>query len=262
MKKLLFIALMLSFSWSEAQADYVHLTADKRVEWDSKNQTITAVGNAVATKQDMKIRADKMTAFYLKGSQKEDKSNIEKVHASGAVNLTSPQAKGYGDTLDYLVKTDEIILKGQPAKIKTNKETITAKDSITYYPSKQIAVALGDVISKDAENQVRSDKMVAYFQKDSSGKMQMNKVEIFGNIKITTPNGNVASDKGIYFPQTGIIRLYEHITLEQDGNKLHGDYAESNLNTGISRIIAGPNTSGRVSGVFKEKKSNKSKTEK
>ena len=260
MKKLLYITLVLAFFSSAAKADYINLTADKRVEWDSKNQTMTAVGNAVATKQDMKIRADKMTAHYSKGADKKTKSGIEKVHASGAVNLSSPQADGYGDTLDYLVGTDEIILKGQPAKIKTAKETITAKDSITYYPSKQMAVALGDVISKDAENQVRSDKMVAYFQKDATGKMQMDKVEIFGHITITTPNGNVNSDRGVYFPQTGIVKLYDRITLEQDGNKLHGDYAESNLNTGISRIIAGPNSGGRVSGVFKEKKSDNSKS--
>ena len=47
-----------------AAAEEVHLTADERVEWHQNEQKMVAVGNAVATKQDMNIRADRMTAFY------------------------------------------------------------------------------------------------------------------------------------------------------------------------------------------------------
>ena len=61
------IAAFLMIS-AQAQAQYMNLTADKEVEWDSLAQKMTAVGNAVASKKDLQIRADKMTAYYAKNS--------------------------------------------------------------------------------------------------------------------------------------------------------------------------------------------------
>ncbi len=237
------------------QAQYMNLTADKEVEWDSLAQKMTAVGNAIASKKDLQIRADKMTAYYAKNSSAAKKSSITEVHAAGNVIVTTPKAKAYGQTMDYDLTKDSVVLKGAPAKIQTEKETITAKDNITYYPAQEKAVALGNVIATDKQNnKIYSDKMVAFFEKNSqTGNMEMNKIEIYDNIKIVTDNATVTADKGMYLPQTGVIKLYDHVLIDQQGNKLRGDFAETNLNTGKSRIIAGKTSQGRVSGVFKQK---------
>ena len=83
--------------------------------------------------------------------------------------------------------------------------------------------------------------------------MTLDKVDIFGNIKIITKDAEVSAEKGTYLPQSGLIKLFNNVTINQQGNILHGDKAETNLNTGISRLLSG-NKNGRVKGVFKEKK--------
>ena len=169
MQKLFIIPALALLIAAPAAAEEVHLTADERVEWHQNEQKMVAVGNAVATKQDMNIRADRMTAFYetsKKGGEKA-RSNIRDVHAVGGVVMTSPNAKAYGDTMDYDLIKDEMILRGKPvSKIVTNdNKTITATESITYYPSQDKAVALGDVVAKDPENTIYGNKMISFLPK-------------------------------------------------------------------------------------------------
>lgn len=256
MFRLVYAIAALLIATGTARAQYMNLTADKEVEWDSLAQKMTAVGNAVASKKDLQIRADKMTAYYTKNSSAASKKNaISEVHAEGDVVVTTPKAKAFGNTVDYDLAKDSVVLKGEPAKIQTEKETISAKDNITYYPSLEKAVALGEVFATDQKNnKIYSDKMVAFFEKDAkTDNLEMTKVEIYDNIKIVTPNASVTADKGMYLPKTGIVKLYDHVLIDQQGNKLQGDFAETNLNTGKSRIIAGKTSQGRVSGVFKQK---------
>lgn len=258
MNKFILTLAAICFSAPAASAQFINLTADKQVEWDSKAQKMTAVGNAVATKDNMEIKADKMVAYYAKNTspQAKNKTTISEVHAEGHITMRSERATAYGDIMDYDIAEDAVVLRGAPAKIKTDRETITADDNITYYPGRQKAVATGNVFAQDQkQNKIYSDKMVAFFKKnEKSGSLEMEKVEIYGNVKIKTPDADVTADKGLYLPQTGIVKLFDNVLITQDGNKLRGDFAETNLNTGISRLLAGKTSSGRVSGIFKEKK--------
>ena len=53
MNKFILTLAAICFSAAAASAQFINLTADKQVEWDSKAQKMTAVGNAVATKDNM-----------------------------------------------------------------------------------------------------------------------------------------------------------------------------------------------------------------
>lgn len=257
MRKFSYIIMAVLLSTTTTQAQYITLDADKEVIWDSQAQKMSAIGNAVATKGDMKVKAAKMEAYYAKNNNT-GKNTITEVHAYDNVIMTSPKANAYGDTLDYDVIKDEVILKGRPAKLKTDKEVITAKDKITYYPTAQKAIALGDVHATDKDNnQIFSQKMIAFFQKNEKDEMIMDKVEIYDNVKIVTKDATVTADKGLYLPKTAVIKLFDNVLIDQQGNKLKGDFAETNLNTGKSRIIAGQTSQGKVSGIFKEKKKDK-----
>ena len=246
---------------SPVRAEDMELTADNRVEWHRQEQKIVALGNAVATRKDMRVRADIMSADYKK-LPPNNKTQITSVHAQGGVIMTSPRAKAFGNTLDYDLAPNSILLKGTPAKIKTETETLTATDSITYYPDAQKAVALGSVQADNGKDKIFGDKMIAYFEPKSQtdNALEMKQVEIYGNVKIINADTTVWADKGIYRPKTGIVKLYDHITIEQNGNRLHGDYAQSDLNSGISKIMAGKTSKQRVTGVFKEKSKNQKKS--
>ena len=258
---LAFITALLSLS--AAQAENMELTADNRVEWHQKEQKIVAIGNAVATRQDLRVRADKMSADYKK-TPPAGKTQITSVHAEGNVIMHSQRADAFGHTLDYDLGKDLVHLQGSPAKIKTATETLTATDGIFYYPTDKKAIAIGNVHADNGKDQVYGDKMVAYFEPKtgSDSSLEMKRVEIYGHVKILNAETTVWADKGIYNPKSGIVKLYDNITIEQNGNRLHGDYAQSDLNTGISKIMAGPTSKQRVTGVFKEKSKDKNKNKK
>ena len=260
MKKLFYISTFIYLLTPYfAHAEDMNLTADNRVEWHHKTQKMVAVGNAIATRGDMQVRADQMSADYKKNATT-GKNQITQVHATGNVKMKSPRADAFGNTLDYNLEQDIIVLRGQPAKIKTSTETITAEDSITYYPSQQKAIAVGNVSANNGKDKIFGNKMIAYFEptKKQSDNLEMKQVEIYGNVKIINKDTTVWADKGLYNPKTAIIKLHDNITIEQNGNRLQGDSAQSDLNSGISKILAGKTSKQRVTGIFKEKRKNKS----
>lgn len=260
MKKLFYISAFITLlTPCFAQSEDMNLTADDRVEWHHKAQKMIAVGNAIATRGDMQVRADKMSADYKKNTST-GKNQISKVHADGHVKMKSARADAFGNTLDYNLEQDVIILRGEPAKIKTATETITAEDNITYYPSQQKAIATGNVNANNGKDKIFGDKMIAYFEpaKKQSNNLEMKQVEIYGNVKIINKDTTVWADKGLYNPKTAIVKLYDNITIEQNGNRMQGDYAQSDLNSGISKILAGKTSKQRVTGIFKEKRKNQS----
>ena len=248
-------AIFCLWGASVATAGDINVTADQKVEWHQKEQKIVAVGNAVATRGTDSIKADNLIAHYL-GASADAKSKINRIEANGNVKMHSAKADAFGNTLDYDLTKDKAVLVGTPAQIKTENETISARDNITYYPSEQKAVATGNVEGTDKSgNKMYADDMIAYFTKESgkSSSLTLDKVNFSGNVKIVTKDATLTADRGTYFPQSGIVKLFDNVTINQSGNILHGDKAETNLNTGISKLLAG-SKKGRVKGVFKEKK--------
>lgn len=255
MKPAYFSLLVSLFAASAAVCSDIDITAEQRVEWHQKAQKMVAAGNAVASKDGMTVKADTLTGYYGGGADG-SKGKVNRVTAKGNVRLSGNKAQAFGDDLDYDLIKDEAVLIGKPAKIDTGTETITAEDNITYYPQQQKAVALGNVTAVDKDkNTLYSDKMVAYFEKsgEKSKNLTLRKVDIFGHVKIVTKDATVTADKGTYLPQTGLIRLFDNVTINQNGNILRGDKAETDLNSGISKLLS-TSPQNRVKGVFKEKK--------
>lgn len=233
-----------------AQAGDITLNADDKVEYHQKEQKLVAVGNAVAAKDDMTIKANTLTGFYTAKTP----NKISRIEALKNVILTTPQAEAFGDTLIYSVKTDSAVLTGNPAHIKTPDADISANGNITYYQTEQKAIATDNVIATDAKgNKVYADLMTAWFVKDADNKMTLDKIDIEKNLKIVSQNAEVTAVKGTYFAKEGKIKLFDDVVITQNGNILKGSTAETDLNTGVSKILSGGKT-GRVSGVFKEKK--------
>ncbi len=254
-------AILLSIfllNTSPAQSQDLEVFADKQVELHQNEKKLVAVGNAVAKKDGNSINADTLTAFY--DEDKNGKTIFKTLHAKGNVKASGQNAQAFGNTMDYDLGKEEVILTGKPAKIvNQNGDIITAEDKIIYYPKEAKATAYGNVTAYNKQNKVQSDEMISYFEKDKQGNLAMNKVNIAGNVKITTPQATATSKRGIYLPKEGKVKLYEDVVINQDGSILRGNYAETDLNTGISRMLAGENGS-RVSGVFRQSSQKKDKT--
>lgn len=258
MKKYLVLLLTLIPFWN-AQAQNIDIDADNRIEWYQDEQKIIAIGNAVAIRENATLKGDTLTALYEK-VQLEDgtqKTQIQKIFSDGNVYLKMQDASGSGSHFEYDLPLQKATLTGSPAALENSKfGKVSATKSITYYGAENKTIAIGDVIAQNPEYTVYADKMISYFDEDKQGKKRLNRVEIYADeqpVKIVNNQATVTGRRGTYFPIENKLKIFENVVMEQDGNILKGDYAETDLNTGISRLLA-TQKQGRVTGVFHNKK--------
>ena len=252
MKKMwLTFSLLLSCCYHQAHAEDIIITAEDRVEVYQEEKKAVAIGDAVAQKDGITVKAQRLTAYF---SQKQTESSknensISKLLAEKKANLDMDKAHALGDSMEYNLEEDYILIKGKPAVIKNDKAKVSATESITYFPTTNQAVAKGNVVADNGKNKIYSDEMEAYFKKDQKGELVLERIEIPQNPKIVTKDGDVKAKKGIYYPDQGMVYMYDDVVINQNGNILKGDKAETNLNSGISRILSGKS---QVSGVWHE----------
>ncbi len=251
MKKIWLAFFLTTFRIIPAAAYDITITAEKQVEVYQNEKKAVAIGNATAVRPDMTIKGDRLTAYFAKEktTSGEEKNSITQMTGDGNVSLHLEKADAYGERMEYYVKEDYMVIKGKNSRIKNEKATVYADESITYYPGQNKAVAKGNVVANNGENKIYADTMETYFKKDAKGKQELERVEIPQNPKIVTKDGDVTAKTGIYYPGTGMVYLYENVVINQNGNILNGDKAETNLNTGISKVLSGTE---RVSGVWYE----------
>lgn len=238
----------------KANAEDIKITSEEGIEWHQKENKIVAVKDVVAKKDGMTLNSQKLTAFYRENKKEDKKTSIYYVIAEEKVLMETGTAKAYGDKVEYDIDKDIILLHGKPSKIKTDTETITADDVIEYYPKEEVAIGRGNVTVTKEDKKIQSDIMKAYFTRNAITKsMEIDKIEFFDNIKISTQNEILTGDKGIYYAKKSIATISNNVKISQGKNSLYGDYAEINLKTGISKLKSNKNN-GRVRGVFVQEK--------
>jgi len=79
------------------------IEADQGVEWRQNEQVYIARGNATAKRGDTTIRADALHAHYRK--TQDNRQEIYKITAEGAVKITTPKETITSDTAEYVVDT-------------------------------------------------------------------------------------------------------------------------------------------------------------
>jgi len=79
------------------------ITAEKKIEYRTKQKIAIVEGNAIAIKDDKKVRADRFTAYFADG--KDGKLELVKVIASGRVVITTPTEVASADRGIYNQRT-------------------------------------------------------------------------------------------------------------------------------------------------------------
>ena len=117
----------------------VHIEAD-RMESDQKNESVLFVGNVEAHQADLAIKADRMTVFYqrtpsdksaTKTSAAEASRSIDRLTASGKVEIVKLQWTATGDDLEYLSRDRKIILTGN-TKVWQDNNLVTGDRIVLY----------------------------------------------------------------------------------------------------------------------------------
>lgn len=217
----------------------LEIYADDGIEWRREEQVYIARGNARAVKDGTEIRAHELRAYYSGGG--DGSGDIYKVEAIGAVVISSPDGKAYGDRGVYDVKSQVMVLTGQNLKLEAKEDTVTARDSLEYWQAQNLAVARGQAeatrIDPESKNKnvVRADVMTATFM-EIAGSQEMRVVDAYDNVEIITPCDYVSGDRGRYLVQEQIALVTGNVKITSGNNQLNGDEAEVNLVTGISTL--------------------------
>lgn len=222
----------------------LEINADEGIEWQQKTQAYIARGNARAAQGDVAVHAETLTAYYRE--KQGGGTTIWRIDAEKKVRIVSPTQRAYGNKGVYDVDNGILVLTGN-VRMETDTDRITARDSLEYWEKRSLAVARGNAIAERGENKLRADVLTAHFFKDAKGKSRVRQIDAFDNIVITTPDEIVRSNRGVYDVETGIAKLTGSVKITRGTNQLNGEYAEVNLNTGVSRLFG---RGGGVRGIF------------
>ena len=223
----------------------IEVEAEQGIEWRRDEKVVVARGNARATRGGNSIAADTLTAYYREADGQQE---IYRFEAEGTVEITSDSTKMYGSRAVYESDSDTVVLTGDPARIVTPEERLSAQDGIEVRNGENVAVARGDVRIERADQRVRADLVTARFTETGEGEVEVREVEADGNVLLSTPNEIIRAQHATYDVQSEFATLTGSVRITQGQNQLNGDVAEVNLATGVSRLrsAGGAGGGGRV----------------
>ena len=240
----------------------IEVTADQSLEWYQDQNMYVARGNAKAVRGDLTVTADLLTAHQREkpndanGKEIKETKNptdkksdsggdIDKMTAEGHVIITKPNTRITGDHAVDDTDQHVMVVTGNNLRYETDKQVVTAKDSLEYWDDKKIAVARGDAVAVKGDRHVAGDVLTAEFRAQPNGQDQLDKMTALGHVTVITKTDVTRGDKGVYDAARDIAIITGHVRITRgDGTELTGDVAESDFATNQSRLLN--DGSGRV----------------
>jgi lipopolysaccharide export system protein LptA len=249
----------------------VEVTADKSLEWYQDQHIYVARGNAKAVRGDMVVEADLLTAHErekptgpdgkkLPGAKTASNSNgtgdIDKMTAEGNVRITDPKQRVTGDHGVYDLDQHVMVMTGNNLRYETEKEIVTARDSLEYWEDKKIAVARGHAVGIQGDRHVEGDMLTAEFRDGPNNSSQLWKLTAVGNVTVVSKGSVAKGDRTVYDVASDIAILTGNVRITRaDGTQLTGDVGEVNFKTNQSRLMN--DGTGRVRALLTSKSTSK-----
>ena len=258
--------------------DPLEITADGTLEWLRDQQMYVARGNAKAKRGEMIVTADVLSAHYEAPPGKKDGMQINQLQADGHVELQSATSQAFGEHGVYDMQQRVTVLTGNDLKLVTPEEVVTARDTLEYHEDTDTGIARGNAVAVRGDDRLNADVIAAVFHHDDAadkknGKVakaaapapaaadkdaapvkphQLEKLEAKGHVVLVTLTDIVTGDEGVYNPNTQQATVLGNVRITRGDNQLDGARAEVDMQTGVSRLFAAPNT--KVRGLFTPKK--------
>jgi lipopolysaccharide export system protein LptA len=251
----------------------VEVTADKTLEWYQDQSIYVARGNAKAVRGDLTVTADMLTAHERdkpkdasgkplpkapKAADKKsgDSGDIDRMTAEGNVVILKPNARITGDRAVDDTDKHVIVVTGNNLRYETDKQVVTARDSLEYWDETKIAVARGNAVAVKGDRHVAGDVLTAEFRDQPNGKDQLYKMTALGNVTVITKSDVTRGDRGVYDAARDIAIVTGHVRITRpDGTELTGDVGESDFAANQSRLMN--DGSGRVRALLPQKTTTK-----
>ncbi len=164
------------------------VTALGGIDWDQKNQTVTAHDQARAVRGNVTVDADALIAHYRKkaappgappkpadppkpaggsaapgGLDDSGNNEIYRLNAEGHVHIFTPTDQAWGDHAVYDIDQSVLVLTGGKLRLTTPQDLLTARDSMEYFSAKHMAVARGDASATSSDGRhILADTLVGY----------------------------------------------------------------------------------------------------
>ncbi len=224
----------------------IEIFAEEGIEWHKNKKKYIAKGNAQAKKGDVIVKSDILEAKY-EGSSDDD-SEIKFLSAKGKVFIANANAKIEGGSIaSYDIEKEYFLIKGTGNEIvlTSNRDKLYSNKKMEFWKNENIAIATGKARAhRGNEYKIFADRLIWHLidtEKDNkNGNYEIKKMLAYDNVVIETNSELAYSDKALYNEITGICRLFGKVKLKKGDNYLTGEYAEMNLNTGISKLLPHP----------------------
>lgn len=223
----------------------IQVDADQGIEWRRDQNVYVARGNARASRGGVTVQGDTLTARYrTKGN--DGGSEIYQLEAQGNVRITSANENIVADRAIYDADQGVLVMTGRNLKLTTRQDVITARDSLEYWEKRQLAVARGDAEATRDKRKIRADTLSAQLVEGANKELKLRRVDAFGNVDVRTDQEVAKGEKGVYQIEQGTATLIGNVRITRGQNQLNGEVAEVNLNTGVSRLLSGPQSRTRA----------------
>lgn len=135
----------------------IEIVSDKMTAFQEKNVVIFS-GNAVATQGDVKLKTDRLSIYYKKSQNKNEKpvkqaveaaGDLEKIEAKGNVVVTQKDMSAVGSEAVYYQDTARVIMTGNPV-LRQGKNVIKGCKVTVYIDQNR-----GEVEKCDSEKSGR-----------------------------------------------------------------------------------------------------------
>ncbi len=164
----------------------VTVTALGGIDWDQKNQTVTAHEQARAVRGTVTVDGDVLIAHYRKkapapgaapkpepppksagaspgGLDDSGNNEIYRLNAEGHVHIFTATDQAWGDHAIYDIDQSVLVLTGGKLRLTTPQDLLTARYSMEYFSAKHMAVARGDASATSSDGRrILADTLVGY----------------------------------------------------------------------------------------------------
>lgn len=138
------------------------------------------------------------------------------------------------------------ILIGMPAMAQDGAVGITA-DSFVVDERASEATFSGNVVITQPELIVKASTVIVNY--GPGGPSDLENFEAIGAVRVEQSDQTATGDRGIYNPQTQILRLIGNVVVSNDTGTVRGPELIVNIATGVSEFPASSG-GGRVTGIF------------
>jgi lipopolysaccharide export system protein LptA len=172
--KICFLAIIfLSSAVFAAKDAPIHIEADRMVSQEQEN-SVVFIGNVDARQDDIIIRTDEMTVFYVPTESGEKimkgSSSVDKLICKGNVEISRANWLGTGNRMDYYASERKVILTGD-AKAWKDQNMVSGKKIIYYLDEGRSVVEGGtEAVVQDLHGEQKSGRVQAVIHPDSNNK--------------------------------------------------------------------------------------------